>query len=181
MLSFGMGSGYGTMAVLAPALFYKCVIARLGARRGGRARARPGVRHAPPIGARARGRSRTDRPTDRHHHRRRRRIFFKGGVLPGTGKTDDSVSDEPDKVHVAMARWFGFGILTSSFGVLKFTSNFTKAIKTALELQAVNWACAAALHVPPMKAGAQPKELCVQQLVAMPLTMALCLAAAQEV
>lgn len=80
-----------------------------------------------------------------------------------------------------MARWFGFGILTSSFGVLKFTSNFTKAIKTALELQAVNWACAAALHVPPMKAGAQPKELCVQQLVAMPLTMALCLAAAQEV
>merc|ERR1719353_618888 len=44
--------------------------------------------------------------------------------------------------------------------------------ETGLQVSALNWALAAAMHVPAMLNKTQPKELCLQQLVVMPVIAA---------
>merc|ERR1711959_113566 len=96
------------------------------------------------------------------------KTFFRGGVLPGVPENKE-VAEEPTKVQVMANRWCGLMMLQNVLNITVMTKGFEENQNEALQLGAVNWALAAAMHVPAMLTKTQPKELCVQQLVVMPV------------
>ena len=69
-------------------------------------------------------------------------------------------------------RWFGLMMLQNVISIAAFTKGFEENQETGLQVSALNWALAAAMHVPAMLNKTQPKELCLQQLVVMPVIAA---------
>lgn len=107
------------------------------------------------------------------------KIFFRGGVLPGTSKAEKA-PEEPSEVGLQKLRWFGFALVTANLYKLKLTNGLKDQQKSALEIDAFTWLFAAALHVEPCVKKTQPKEICLQQFVAMPLTALACILAAKK-
>ncbi len=106
------------------------------------------------------------------------KIFFKGGVLPGTSKTE--IPDEPSDVGVQKLRWFGFALAASQIYKMQLTNQLKDNQKKALEADAAVWMLAAALHAEPFVKKTQPKEICLQQFFSMPLTALACFLAARK-
>merc|ERR1711934_440818 len=78
--------------------------------------------------------------------------------------------EEPSEVGLQKLRGFGFALVTANLYKLKLTNGLKDQQKSALEIAAFTWLFAAALHVEPCVKKTQPKEICLQQFVAMPLT-----------
>ena len=107
------------------------------------------------------------------------KIFFKGGVLPGTSKIEKG-EEEADDVGKQKLRWFGFALCASEIYKLALTDGLKTNEKKALEVDAAVWMTAALMHAEPFVKKTQPKELCIQQFFAMPLTALMCVLAAKK-
>ena len=107
------------------------------------------------------------------------KIFFRGGVLPGTSKAENA-PEEPTEVGLQKLRWFAFALGASEAYKMALTDNLTKQQKKALNVDALVWLTAAAFHVEPFVKKTQPKEICLQQFLAMPLTALACFLAAKK-
>ena len=106
------------------------------------------------------------------------KMFFKGGVLPGGGKTD--IPDEPAPETKQILRWFGFALAASEIYKYTLTDGGKTQKKEQLQTDAAVWMIAAAMHVEPLVKKTQPKETCIQQFFAMPLTALMCILAAKK-
>ena len=73
-----------------------------------------------------------------------------------------------------------FALGASEAYKMALTDNLTKQQKKALNVDALVWLTAAAFHVEPFVKKTQPKELCLQQFIAMPLTALACFLAAKK-
>merc|ERR1711933_17289 len=99
------------------------------------------------------------------------KLFFRGGLLPGV-PVNEEVEEEPTKAHAQANRWYGLMMLQNVIQTVMMTNNFEENLDTGLKVNAITWSMAAAMHVPAMMNKTQPKELCLQQLVVMPLIAA---------
>ena len=110
------------------------------------------------------------------------KLFFRGGLLPGV-PVNEEVEEEPTKAHAQANRWCGLMMLQNVIQTVMMTNNFEENLDTGLKVNAITWSMAAvhpvpghwrksAMHVPAMMNKTQPKELCLQQLVVMPLIAA---------
>ena len=97
------------------------------------------------------------------------KMFFKGGILPGSKKIEKG-GEEADDIGKQQLRWFGFALATSNLYKMSLTNNLKDNQKKALECDAAIWMIAAAMHAEPLAKKTQPKEICIQQFFAMPLT-----------
>ena len=107
------------------------------------------------------------------------KMFFKGGVLPGTSKIEKG-GEEADDMGLQKLRWFGFALTATNIYKMSLTNNLKENQKKALECDAAVWMIAAALHAEPYAKKTQPKEICLQQFFAMPLTALMCVLAAKK-
>jgi len=73
-----------------------------------------------------------------------------------------------------------FALGASEAYKMALTDNLTKQQKKALNVDALVWLTAAAFHVEPFVKKTQPKEICLQQFLAMPLTALACFLAAKK-
>merc|ERR1711897_75447 len=79
---------------------------------------------------------------------------------------------KPTKAHAQANRWCGLMMLQNVIQTVMMTNNFEENLDTGLKVNAITRSMAAAMHVPAMMNKTQPKELCLQQLVVMPLIAA---------
>ena len=105
--------------------------------------------------------------------------FFRGGVIPGAGENEE-VDKEPTKANVMTNRWCGLMMLQNVVNTVCMTKLFEENLDDALKCNSFNWAAAAAMHLPALLTKSQPKELCIQQMVTMPIIAALSLMAANQ-
>jgi len=107
------------------------------------------------------------------------KTFFRGGVIPGAGENEE-VDKEPTKANVMTNRWCGLMMLQNVVNTVCMTKLFEENLDDALKCNSFNWAAAAAMHLPALLTKSQPKELCIQQMVTMPIIAALSLMAANQ-
>ena len=106
-------------------------------------------------------------------------ILTKPAPIAGTSKAENA-PEEPTEVGLQKLRWFAFALGASEAYKMALTDNLTKQQKKALNVDALVWLTAAAFHVEPFVKKTQPKELCLQQFIAMPLTALACFLAAKK-
>ena len=99
--------------------------------------------------------------------------------MPGISKAENA-PEEPTDVGLQKLRWFAFALTTSELYKIKLTDGLKSQQKLALELDALVWLMAGALHIEPFQKKTQPKEMCLQQFVAMPITALLCFLASKK-
>ena len=99
--------------------------------------------------------------------------------MPGTSKAENA-PEEPTEVGLQKLRWFAFALGASEAYKMALTDNLTKQQKKALNVDALVWLTAAAFHVEPFVKKTQPKEICLQLFLAMPLTALACFLAAKK-
>ena len=99
------------------------------------------------------------------------KLFFRGGLLPGVPENKE-IDEEPTPANVQANRWCGLMMLQNVISIAAFTKGFEENQETGLQVSALNWALAAAMPVPALLNKTQPKELCLQQLVVMPVIAA---------